>query len=161
MPNLIKNNVIGVDAWEVVAQDETATNSDQIFLPLSQIDNVKALIASGKEAGVWLDSDTDYEQLTAISKEVSVIAINFPKFADGRGYSLARILRDQCKYTGEIRAIGDVLLDQVFYMSRVGFDAYSLRDDKDAQKVQAMLETFTDSYQISVDQPTPLFRRRG
>ena len=161
MPNLIKNTQISVDAWEVVAQDAVATNDNQIFLPLSQIDDVKALIASGKEAGVWLDSDTDYEQLTSVAKDVSVIAINFPKFADGRGYSLARILRDQCKYTGEIRAIGDVLLDQVFYMSRVGFDAYSLRDDKDAQKVQAMLETFSDSYQISVDQPTPLFRRRG
>jgi len=161
MPNLIKNNQISVDAWEVVAQDAVATNDNQIFLPLSQIDDVKALIASGKEAGVWLDSDTDYEQLTSVAKDVSVIAINFPKFADGRGYSLARILRDQCNYTGEIRAIGDVLLDQVFYMSRVGFDAYSLRDDKDAQKVQAMLETFSDSYQISVDQPTPLFRRRG
>ena len=161
MPNLIKNTQISVDAWEVVAQDAVATNDNQIFLPLSQIDDVKALIASGKEAGVWLDSDTDYEQLTSVAKDVSVIAINFPKFADGRGYSLARILRDQCNYTGEIRAIGDVLLDQVFYMSRVGFDAYSLRDDKDAQKVQAMLETFSDSYQISVDQPTPLFRRRG
>ncbi|MCJ8313124.1 MAG: DUF934 domain-containing protein [Saccharospirillaceae bacterium] len=161
MPNLIKNNQITVDAWEVVAKDEVATNNDQIFLPLAQIDDVKTLITSGKQAGVWLDSDTDYEQLTAISKNVSVIAINFPKFADGRGYSLARILRDQCKYTGELRAIGDVLLDQVFFMSRVGFDAYSLRDDKDAQKVQAMLETFSESYQTSVDQPIPLFKRRG
>ena len=161
MPNLIKNNQITVDAWEVVAKDEVATNTDQIFLPLSQIDDVKALITSGKEAGVWLDSDTDYEQLTSISKVVSVIAINYPKFADGRGYSLARILRDQCKYTGELRAIGDVLLDQVFFMSRVGFDAYSLRDDKDAQKVQGMLETFSENYQTSVDQPIPLFKRRG
>jgi len=161
MPNLIKNNEISVDDWEFVQEGESAANSDKIFLPLSQIDAIDALVSSGQSAGVWLDSDTDYEQLNDIASKVSVIAINFPKFADGRGYSLARILRDQSGYKGELRAIGDVLLDQVFYMSRIGFDAFSLRDDKDAKKVQNMLETFSESYQISVDQPKPLFRRRA
>ncbi|BCE02571.1 DUF934 domain-containing protein [Marinicellulosiphila megalodicopiae] len=157
MPNLIKNNNIEVDAWELVQEGESASQANQVLFPITQLN----ALSSVKDSGVWLDSDTQIEQLAELIGKTELIAINFPKFADGRGYSLARILRDQLKFDGEIRAVGDVLLDQVFYMSRVGFDAYSLRDDKDAQKVQAMLATFSDSYQISVDKPVPLFRRRG
>ena len=90
----------------------------------------------------------------------AVIGVNFPKFADGRGYSSARLLRERYGYRGEIRAIGDVLQDQLFYMKRCGIDAFAVREDKDIEAALAGLNVFSDAYQAAVDQPQPLFRRR-
>ena len=87
--------------------------------------------------------------------------MNFPKFTDGRGYSTARLLRERYGYTGELRAIGDVLHDQLFYMARCGFDAFALKDGKDVAKAVNAFETFMTPYQAAVDQPQPLFRRRA
>jgi uncharacterized protein (DUF934 family) len=87
--------------------------------------------------------------------------VNFPKFADGRGYSTARLLRERYGYHGEIRAIGDVLHDQLFFMKRCGFDAYAVRADKDIEAALAGFDDFSDAYQAAVDQPQPLFRRRA
>jgi uncharacterized protein (DUF934 family) len=89
------------------------------------------------------------------------IAVHFPKFADGRGYSIATLLRKRVGFAGELRAVGDVLCDQLFYMSRVGFDALALRDDQDPATALNALAQFTESYQDSVDTPSPLFRRRA
>ena len=80
---------------------------------------------------------------------------------DGRGYSTARLLRERYGYQGEIRAIGDVLQDQLFLMARCGFDAFALRADKSIEKALAAFETFKAPYQAAVDQPQPLFRRRA
>jgi hypothetical protein len=87
-----------------------------------------------------------------------VIGVNFPKFTDGRSYSSARLLRERYGYAGEIRAIGDVLQDQLFYMRRCGIDAYALRADKDIDKALAGLRVFSETYQAAADQPQPLFR---
>ncbi|HCZ13184.1 MAG TPA: oxidoreductase, partial [Candidatus Accumulibacter sp.] len=73
----------------------------------------------------------------------------FPKFTDGRSYSTARLLRERYRYTGEIRALGDVLQDQLFYMRRCGIDAFALRADKDIEQALAGLRTFSDSYQAA------------
>ena len=89
-----------------------------------------------------------------------MIAVNFPKFTDGRGYSIARLLRERCGYKGELRAIGDVLRDHLLFMALCGFDAYALRDDQDPQEALAAFEDFTEAYQASVERPLPLFRRR-
>jgi uncharacterized protein (DUF934 family) len=86
--------------------------------------------------------------------------VHFPTFTDGRGYSTARLLRERYGYRGELRAVGDVLRDQLFYLSRVGFDAFALRQDQDAEGALASLADFSESYQASVERPQPLFRRR-
>jgi len=88
-----------------------------------------------------------------------VIAIDFPKFADGRGYSIAYNLRARLAYTGELRAIGDVLRDQLFYMQRVGFNAFAVRADRDIHDALKGLTDFSEPYQASWDQKSPLFRR--
>ena len=90
-----------------------------------------------------------------------MIAVNFPAFTDGRGFSSARALRARYGYKGEIRAIGDVLRDQLFFMRRCGFDAYAIRADRSPEDALASLTTSDDFYQTSVEQPLPLFRRRG
>ena len=88
------------------------------------------------------------------------VEVNFPSFTDGRGYSVARLLRERHGYQGELRAVGDVQRDQLFYLARCGFDAFLLRDGLDAQEALSALHDFSEAYQASVERPEPLFRRR-
>ena len=94
-------------------------------------------------------------------QQFQVIALNFPVFSDGRNYSNARLLRDRYQYQGEVRAIGDVLRDQLFFMQRCGFDAFALRADRNADEALESLKDFSNTYQAATDQPLPLFRRRA
>jgi len=109
---------------------------------------------------VWLDANEGPEAIAADLQRFAIIAVNFPKFGDGRGYSIARLLRERYRYTGELRAIGDVLHDHLHFMKQCGFDAFVLREDQDAGEALSALDTFSDGYQTSVLRPVPLFRRR-
>jgi uncharacterized protein (DUF934 family) len=111
--------------------------------------------------GVWLAPDNEPAQLAPFAAGLALIAVDFPVFKDGRGFSTATLLRTRYGYRGELRAIGDVLIDQLFYMRRVGFSSFALRADQDRESAVAALRTFSDVYQASVDQPLPYFRRRA
>ena len=168
MPKLIKNGAIVEDAWQILklADGETpaavALPDGPLLVPLSVWQTRKEeLLIRDRPIGVWLDAGEGPEALAADLAYFPVIAINFPKFADGRGYSTARLLRERYAYTGELRAVGDVLRDQLYFMKRCGFDAYAVRADKDIEAALAGLRTFSDAYQAAVDQPQPLFRRRA
>ena len=118
--------------------------------------------AQAGQLGVWLDSFEEPEALVEGVVDINrfaVIAINFPKFIDGRGYSVGRLLRERYGYRNELRAIGDVLRDQLFYLKRCGFDAYQLSAHHDMRDALASLKDFSDPYQAAVDDPRPLFRR--
>ena len=168
MPKIIKNDRIVEDAWQVLkladgeAAETVALPQAATLFPLAvwqaRKDELLARIAT---AGVWLDSSEGPEALVGDLASLAIIGVNFPKFADGRGYSTARLLRERYGYRGEIRAIGDVLHDQLFFMKRCGIDAYAVREDKDIEAALAGLNTFSDAYQGAVDQPQPLFRRRA
>jgi uncharacterized protein (DUF934 family) len=93
--------------------------------------------------------------------KVSLVEINFPKFGDGRGFSTARLLRERYGYKGELRAVGEVARDHLHYMEQCGFDAFLLRDGEDVEDALAAFDDFSEHYQATVAQPTPLFRRRG
>jgi uncharacterized protein (DUF934 family) len=93
-------------------------------------------------------------------RHFALVAVNFPQFTDGRGYSSARLLRERYGWRGELRAIGDVFRDQLFYLARCGFDAFALRQGEDAQAALAAFDDFSDAYQTAADRPLPLFRRR-
>ncbi|MEQ6917455.1 DUF934 domain-containing protein [Halomonas aquatica] len=109
----------------------------------------------------WLPSDTELTpELAAELMGAPVIGIDFPKFTDGRGYSIARLLRERHGYRGQVRALGDVLIDQLFYLSRCGFNAFSLREDQVVEDALNALTTFSRGYQPGTDDPEPLFRRR-
>jgi uncharacterized protein (DUF934 family) len=98
----------------------------------------------------------------AVSLEgVSRVEVNFPKFGDGRGYSLATLLRTRYGYRGELRAVGHITRDLLFFMESCGFDAYELREGEDPHAALAAFEEFSDPYQASVARPVPLFRRRA
>lgn len=89
----------------------------------------------------------------------SVIILDFPAFKDGRAYSQARLLRERYGYAGEIRARGDVLRDQVFFMARCGFDAFEIERD-DADGVRTALDEFSFVYQPGADGAEPVWRKR-
>ncbi len=161
MPKLIKQSVIVENVWQKLDPDYTDTIDNQaVLIPLENFLENPNLVIGNAQAGVWLESDQGPEKLEPFIEQLALIAINFPKFADGRGYSYARILRDRFNYKGELRAIGDVLHDQLFYLKRCGFDSFAVREDKDAEIAMTGLGAFTVTYQGATDQPEPLFRRR-
>ncbi len=90
-----------------------------------------------------------------------VIAVNFPKFSDGRGYSLGRLLRERYGYKGELRAVGEVARDHLHAMAQCGFDAFELRPGEDPQDALRAFDDFSEQYQATAAQPEPLFRRRA
>ena len=167
MSRIIKNRQIVDDTWNVLKLSEgetpesVALPNDNPIVPLAVwLARRDELLARQRPAGVWLDSHEGPEAIAGDIERFAVIAINFPKFADGRGYSTARLLRERHGYTGELRAIGDVLQDLLYYMKRCGFDAYAVRADKDIAAALAGLDDFSENYQAAADQPQPLFLRR-
>ena len=165
MQRLIKNGAVVNDSWHVLDKDATLDglpNSDSIIVPLALwLEHSHALKARDGGLGVWLDSDEEVESIAGDLDQFQVIALNFPVFSDGRNYSNARLLRDRYQYQGEVRAIGDVLRDQLFFMQRCGFDAFALRADRNAEEALESLKDFSNCYQDATDQPLPLFRRRA
>lgn len=165
LPHLIKNGQLINDVWHLVAlpnEGEAAViPAGPVLLPITVWKSQYATLAGRGQIGLWLEPADQLSDVEADLKQFEVIAINFPKFADGRGYSLARLLRERYGYTGEIRAVGDVLHDQLYFLARVGFDAFALRGHKNAQLALASaFKTFTTAYQHAVDVKDPLFRRR-
>ncbi len=88
------------------------------------------------------------------------VEVNFPKFGDGRGFSIGRLLRERYGYKGELRAVGQVTRDHLFFLESCGFNAFELREGEDAAEALAALDDFSESYQATPARPVPLFRRR-
>ena len=107
-----------------------------------------------------IEPGDNLEALAGRLAGVARIEVNFPKFGDGRGYTIARLLRERYGYKGELRAVGQVARDLLLYMESCGFDAYLLREGEDPQEALAAFEDFSEAYQASVARPVPLFRRR-
>jgi uncharacterized protein (DUF934 family) len=122
--------------------------------------NRESLAPRRDPVGVWLETHDEPALIAGDLASFALIAVRFPKFTDGRGYSIAALLRTRYGYKGELRAIGDVGRDQLFYLKRCGFDSFALPAHRDPEAALAGLEDFRDRYQGSVDQPLPLFRRR-
>lgn len=162
MQNLIKDGALSEDNWTLLPKDFTGElPSGPAIVPLQYWLSNKASLGDTNQVGVWIDSDEEPEALESDCQNLQLIAINFPAFRDGRGYSFARLLRDRYGYQGELRAIGDVLRDQLFYLKRCGFNAFAIREDRSAEEALAGLSDFSDAYQAASDQPIPYFRRRA
>jgi uncharacterized protein (DUF934 family) len=110
------------------------------------------------QVGLLLKSDQEPEDIEALA-QLPFIAIEFQRFTDGRGYTSARLLRDRFHYLGELRAVGDVLRDQLFYMARCGIDSFALKAGKDLEGALEAFRDFSITYQAAADDPRPLFRR--
>ena len=165
MSEIIKNGKVVSDDWQVLRlepeqqPDAVEVADGNVIVPLSVWQAQRTVLASRSNVGVWLASAERAESLANDVTTLPVIAIDFPKFSDGRGYSIAYNLRSRLGYRGELRAIGDVLRDQLFYMQRVGFNAFATRPDRSIHDALKGLTDFSTSYQASIDQKSPLFRR--
>lgn len=172
MPDIIKQQAVIEDDWKVLRLAENET-PQTVRLPVGPLlvpvavwrarraELIAREYEHGSPLGVWLAADEGPETIAADLDDFTVIAVHFPKFSDGRGYSTARLLRERHGYRGELRAIGDVQRDQLFYLQRCGFDAFALRADQDHDEALAGLDDFDEAYQAAADQPQPLFRRRA
>jgi uncharacterized protein (DUF934 family) len=166
MAVLIKERRAVADSWRLLKHGEDGAlaavpASGDVIVPLALwLEQRDALRARIDRAGVWLDSHEDPAALAGDIARLPLIAVNFPKFGDGRGYSIARLLRERYGFKGELRAIGEVARDLLFYMAAVGFDAFALREGEELEEAQRAFADFSESYQASVTQPQPLFRRR-
>jgi uncharacterized protein (DUF934 family) len=109
--------------------------------------------------GVRLAPVDDPAQLEPFLPEIALIEVDFPRYTDGRGFSQAQLLRRRYGYSGEIRAVGHVLRDQIFYMHRSGIDAYETRRAGLSEVLEALAE-FTEAYQPAVSGQAAIFRKR-
>ena len=150
MPEIIRNGRVEPDDWDADA-----------ILPLAQWkERREEILAGGERIGIRLDPADDPAELAPDIDRIRLVAIHFPRFADGRGYSSAALLRTRYGYRGELRAVGDVGRDQLFYLKRCGFDAFALAPHRDPHAALASLADFSLRYQGSVDDRSPLFRKR-
>ena len=164
---LIRDGKLIDDEWIVVQADgvlSAPTGAPTLF-PLSVwLERRSELLAeksaSGKLIGVWLAPTDEASALVDDLPSLDLIAVHFPKFADGRGYSTANLLRQRYGYTGELRAFGDIGRDQLFYLARVGFDSFLISEGRDAAAALSAFDDFPEVYQSANDQALPLFRRR-
>lgn len=137
-----------------------ALNQRKVLLPLAFLEADEADARRYvSEVGVWLDSSETLDSIVERLNDFPIIALNFPSFADGRHYSTARELRQTHGYQGEIRAIGDVLRDQLCFLKRCGFSTFLLRSDQDTEECLRAFNDFSHSYTATVDQ-APLFIQR-
>jgi uncharacterized protein (DUF934 family) len=166
MAVIIKNGNVVPDCWqrlELAADGNlpAVPPAGDIIVPLALWRAKRdALLARPGRLGVWLDSHEEPADIAEDARLFGVVAVNFPKFTDGRGYSIARLLRERYGYKGELRAVGDVLRDQLYFLARCGFNAFALRAGEAPQDALAAFDELSEAYQSSVGQPLPLFRRR-
>jgi len=154
---VIKNRRLVADKWQLLQPDDPVPVEGNVIVPLVVWREQRtALNGRIGLTAVWLAPDEDP---SGIGDLPPLIAVHFPAFTDGRGYSTARLLRQRYEFSGELRAFGDILRDQLFELARCGFDSFVLRDDQDVDDALRAFDDFSETYQGAADRG-PLFDRR-
>ncbi len=120
---------------------------------------VDSFVEQSNASAVRIEPGDDARELLPFLDRLALVEVNFPVFGDGRGYSAARILRE-AGYTGELRAVGEVLVDQIAYMRRCGFDAFAPDSKLNEADVEAAFARFPEVYQKTVDGAAPIWKLR-
>ena len=167
MPKLIKDGAIVENTWEVLAKAEgesaaVEVPAGQVLIPVAVWLAQKDQLQNRTDIGVWFDSDETADLIGEDANRFAVIGVNFPGFMDGRSFSTARLLRERFGFTGELRAVGNFMRDQVCYLRRCGVNAFAFANpEANLEEAVIALGDLQEYYQASVDQPLPLFRRRA
>ncbi|MFV0477690.1 MAG: DUF934 domain-containing protein [Parahaliea sp.] len=156
MPKLIKDRAIVEDERWLPIDPEAEQLTDGRIGTLEQWQQ----LTDKQGSAVQLEPGDGIEALLPHLDEIALVAISFPVFTDGRGFSYGRELR-QRGYQGELRAVGTYIRDQLHYLSRCGFNAFQMEDEQLLEESMASLDDFDVHYQASINQPLPLFRRRN
>ena len=150
------------DPWLLLPDSEIAGPAPHRLLTLAQWEAVRGAWSDDVPVGVLLPNTADVEELAADLPRIALIALEFPKWVDGRAYSQAHVLRARLRYAGEVRAVGEVVVDMMPLLQRSGFDAVVLREGERQSSAERALGFFpAGHYQGDVLQPNPLFARKA
>jgi len=156
---IIKDGHIVANDWRHLSDDEILPEQAiTVSLPRWKSEKDR-LLACGVPLGLRLNSDDSLEEVADEIKHFSIIVLEFRHFTDGRSFSLARLLRDRYGFDGELRARGDFIRDQMFFLSRVGVNAFEPAGSVSLQELLPALQEFTVKYQAAADVKEPLYRR--
>lgn len=162
MSKLIKNRTIQTNEWKLVRDESELEQHGKQIVTLdiynAHAESMKEKLLNA-EIGFLLKSDQGIDELPEGFEHAAVIAIDFPVFTDGRGYSIARDLLRYTSFKGELRAVGDVLPDQLHAMERCGFTEFELVDKADVSKVEKLFDVFTEKYQRDALEQKPVYQR--
>jgi uncharacterized protein (DUF934 family) len=162
MPRLIRHHALVRDDHVLLRDAKTLADvpdATPVIVPFALwLERRGALIARG-DVGVLVAPSDDPGALAPDVALLRIIAVDFPQFTDGRGYSIGRLLRERYRYAGELRAVGDVGRDQLYYLAQCGFDAFVIPDERDAEDALRAFADLSDGYQATAVR-TPWFRRR-
>jgi uncharacterized protein (DUF934 family) len=151
------------DAWHAVVGEDgplvNITPAPNQLLTLAQWHSARATWPEGLKAGVALANDEEVTDIAADLPRIAVVALNFPKWVDGRAYSQAHVLRSRYRFAGEIRATGEVLVDMLPLLKRTGVDAVAMRRDQDIEAAHRALGFFAGHYQGDTAEHRPVFAR--
>ena len=159
MPWLLKGAVVVEDPWIEVA-DDAPLPAAHALISFARWQSLVPGETLPSPLGVVLEPEQDVRPLAPSLAGLDLVALRFPKFTDGRPSSRARLLRERYGFQGEIRAIGDILVDQLQMLRRCGFDSFLLADSQSPELAQAELERFTVHFQPGADGHHPLRARR-
>lgn len=154
---LLKDGRLVEDPWRVVDDAALLPTSEPAIVSFARFQAEReTLLARGATLGVTLRNTDPVDALAGVLDRLELIVLAFPKFSDGRAYSQARSLRERLGFTGELRATGDVLVDQALFMRRCGFDAYEIADAAKAPRFIEAFKTFSVFYQPAGDGRAPV-----
>lgn len=156
---LVKNGVVAADPYTRIADGDVLPDAPVIVSAERLL--AEALAARGGALGVLWPNDRDVAALAPFLPRLSLVALAFPKFRDGRAFSQARLLRERFGFSGELRATGNVLRDQLLMMVRSGFDAFEVEKQTDAAAFGEALSSYSVFYQPTGDgrPPVAMLRR--
>ncbi len=156
LPHLIRHGELQANGWRLHDADDSlpADEPGWIVRPALWNAQTPALAARRHPVGLLLGPDADPAQLDLATAQPALIAIDFPVYTDGRGYSLAQLLRRNHGWQGELRAVGDVMIDTIYYQARVGFDSFLVKPGHDPEQALQAFKTFSVRYQQSYPIPT-------
>ena len=149
------------DSWLLLPDSEIAGPGPHRLLTLVQWQAVRDAWPTDVPVGVLLPNTADVEELAADLPRFALVALEFPKWVDGRAYSQAHVLRARLRYAGQVRATGEVVVDMMPLLQRSGFDAVVLREGERQSSAERALGFFPQHYQGDVLQPQPLFAREA
>ncbi|BFM14483.1 DUF934 domain-containing protein [Maricurvus nonylphenolicus] len=162
MPVFARTGRIVDDNWHLWDgnQELSSIEGGILLLPELWQTHRSQLLDSNRTLGLIIHLDQQLIDCQEDLGHFNLIVINFTAFSNGQGFSMATLLRERYGFRGELRASGDILFDQLFYLKRCGFDSFELDDEIDRTEITKALNSFSEGYQQACDQPLPLFRWR-
>jgi uncharacterized protein (DUF934 family) len=159
---LIKDGQIAQDTWRALSDEDSVIGNGPIIISFERWrDSRDALKRHNGPLGIRMKSDQPPALIADDIDRFDLIALEFPTLQDGRAFSYARLLRERYGFKGDLRAVGDVYKDQLFFMQRCGFSSFELPAGRDPQDAMGALKTFSFVYAPAADGTAPASRRRG